>query len=103
MRPQFTIRALLIVMLVVAAFFAGIHLERERRRRADEAAIAAAKGAKKTRKIAKRVMEPPGPGATAKEISEYGAYLQSRTYPNPTSFYFQTPDKPAARGTGASP
>jgi hypothetical protein len=32
-RPQFTLRALLIGMLVVAAFFGGIHFERERRRR----------------------------------------------------------------------
>ena len=37
-RPQFTLRALLVTMLVVAAFFGGIRFERERRRRADEAA-----------------------------------------------------------------
>ena len=36
-RPQFTLRSLLVAMLVVAAFFGGIHFERERRRRADEA------------------------------------------------------------------
>ena len=34
-RPQFTLRALLVAVLVVAAFFAGIHFERERQRRAD--------------------------------------------------------------------
>lgn len=36
-RPQFTIRALLVTMLVVGAFFGGIHFERERRRREDDA------------------------------------------------------------------
>ena len=34
-RFQVTLRALLVAMLVVAAFFAGIHVERERRRRED--------------------------------------------------------------------
>jgi hypothetical protein len=34
-RPQFTLRALLLAMLVVAAFFGGVRFERERRRRAD--------------------------------------------------------------------
>lgn len=37
-RPQFTLRALLVAMLVVAAFFAGIRFERERRRLAAKAA-----------------------------------------------------------------
>ena len=37
-RPQFTIRILLMLMLVVAAFFGGIRFERERQRRAEEAA-----------------------------------------------------------------
>lgn len=32
-RPQFTLRALLVAMLVVAAFFADIRFERERQRR----------------------------------------------------------------------
>jgi hypothetical protein len=41
-RPQFTIRALLVAMLVVAAFFGGVRFERERRRQADEAAAAQA-------------------------------------------------------------
>ena len=41
-RPQFTLRSLLVAMLVVAAFFGGIHFERERKRRDDEAARAAA-------------------------------------------------------------
>lgn len=36
-RPQFTIRALPVAMLVVAAFFAGIHFERETPRRQNEA------------------------------------------------------------------
>jgi len=36
-RPQFTLRALLVAMLVVAAFFGGIQFKRERRRREDEA------------------------------------------------------------------
>ena len=35
-RPQFTIRMLLVLMLVVAAFFGGIRFERERQRRAEE-------------------------------------------------------------------
>ena len=36
-RPQFTLRTLLVAMLVVAAFFGGIHFERERRRCREEA------------------------------------------------------------------
>ncbi|HVA47428.1 MAG TPA: hypothetical protein VNH11_13750 [Pirellulales bacterium] len=36
LRFQFSLRALLVVMPVVAAFFGGIHFERERRRRRDE-------------------------------------------------------------------
>jgi hypothetical protein len=41
-RPQFTLRALLVAMLVVAAFFGGIRFERKRQRRADERAAAIA-------------------------------------------------------------
>jgi hypothetical protein len=41
-RPQFTLRALLVAMLVVGAFFGGIRFERERRKREDEAAAAMA-------------------------------------------------------------
>ncbi len=37
-RPQFTLRALLALMLAVACWFGGIHFERERQRREDEAA-----------------------------------------------------------------
>lgn len=37
-RPQFTLRALLVLMLAVACFFGGIRFERERRRREAEAA-----------------------------------------------------------------
>lgn len=37
-RFQFSLRALLIAMLCAAFFFGGIRFERERRRRADEAA-----------------------------------------------------------------
>lgn len=48
-RPQFTLRALLATMLVVAAFFGGIHVERERRRREDEKAAIAAKNAQRLR------------------------------------------------------
>jgi hypothetical protein len=40
-RPQFTLRALLILLLAVACFFGGIHFERERRRLEEEAARAA--------------------------------------------------------------
>lgn len=40
--PQFTLRALLVAMLVVAAFFGGIRFERERRKRADKAETQAA-------------------------------------------------------------
>ena len=36
-RPQFTLRALLVAMLIVAAFFGGVRYERERRRREDAA------------------------------------------------------------------
>ena len=35
-RPQFTLRALLVLMLAVACFFGGIRFERERRRREEE-------------------------------------------------------------------
>jgi hypothetical protein len=38
LRFQFSLRALLVAMLVVAAFFGGIRFERERRRREDETA-----------------------------------------------------------------
>jgi hypothetical protein len=38
-RPQFTLRSLLVAMLVVAAFFAGIRFERERDRREHEARL----------------------------------------------------------------
>lgn len=41
-RPQFTLRALLVLVLAVACFFGGIRFERERRRREDEAAEYAA-------------------------------------------------------------
>ena len=41
-RPQFTLRTLLVLLLAVACFFGGIRFERERRRRADEAAKRAA-------------------------------------------------------------
>jgi hypothetical protein len=44
-RPQFSIRTLLVAMLVVAAFFAGLRFERERRRHEDEAAALTAKAA----------------------------------------------------------
>lgn len=40
-RPQFTLRALLVLMLAVGCFFGGVRFERERRRRADEAALQA--------------------------------------------------------------
>jgi hypothetical protein len=41
-RPQFTLRALLVLLLAVAWFFGGIRFERERQRRADVAAALAA-------------------------------------------------------------
>ena len=41
-RFQFSLRALLVLMLAVACFFAGIRFERERRRREEEAAQQAA-------------------------------------------------------------
>jgi hypothetical protein len=46
LRPQFTLRALLVLLLVVACFFGGIRFERERQRRADEAAALAGKAAR---------------------------------------------------------
>ncbi len=36
-RSQFSLRALLVVMLIVASFFGGLRFERERRRQEDEA------------------------------------------------------------------
>ena len=42
-RPQFTLRALLVAMLVVAAFFGGVRFERERRNREDDEGAMAAK------------------------------------------------------------
>jgi hypothetical protein len=56
-RPQFTLRALLILMLAVACFFGGIRFERERQRRADEAALLAAQ-----REDAVRIYPLVGPG-----------------------------------------
>lgn len=50
-RPQFSIRALLALMLAVACFFGGVRFERERRQRADEAAALAANKA--------RTIDPP--------------------------------------------
>jgi hypothetical protein len=44
-RPQFSIRTLLWLTLVVTAFFAGMLFEKERRRREDEAAALTAKAA----------------------------------------------------------
>ncbi|HVX16202.1 MAG TPA: hypothetical protein VHC22_33760 [Pirellulales bacterium] len=44
-RPQFTLRALLVVMFGAACFFGGIRFERERRRREEEAAELAAQKA----------------------------------------------------------
>lgn len=46
-RPQFTFRALLVLLLAVACFFGGIRFERERRRREDEAAASAAEAAQR--------------------------------------------------------
>jgi hypothetical protein len=40
-RPQFSLKTLLWLMLVVAAFVGGIRFERERRRREDQAAAEA--------------------------------------------------------------
>ena len=42
-RPQFSLRAFLVAVLAVAAFFGGIRFERERQRRASEAAALAAR------------------------------------------------------------
>jgi hypothetical protein len=42
-RPQFTLRTLLVAMLVVGAFFGGIKFERQRHQGADEAAAKAAR------------------------------------------------------------
>ncbi|HWB11458.1 MAG TPA: hypothetical protein VG826_19665 [Pirellulales bacterium] len=42
-RPQFTIRALLVLLLAIACFFGGIRFEREWQRRADEKAALASK------------------------------------------------------------
>ncbi len=51
-RPQFTLRALLVAMLAVGCFFGGIHFERERQRREDEAAkLAASSKASKRSKL----------------------------------------------------
>jgi hypothetical protein len=49
-RFQFSLRALLVVMLAVACFFGGIRFELERRRRADEAIELAAKSALRAQK-----------------------------------------------------
>lgn len=38
-RPQFILRALLVAMLVVAAFLGGIHFERERQKRGEKAVL----------------------------------------------------------------
>ncbi|HET6884125.1 MAG TPA: hypothetical protein VFI31_28480 [Pirellulales bacterium] len=51
-RPQFTLRAFLMAMLVVGAFFGGIRFERERRRRADETAASEAFEAQRNKMVA---------------------------------------------------
>jgi hypothetical protein len=48
-RPQFSLKTLLWLMLVVAAFVGGIQFERERRRRADDAAAMAAQAVLRAR------------------------------------------------------
>ena len=52
-RPQLTLRALPVAMLVVAAFFGGIRFEREWRRREDEAAALAARNAERAAALAR--------------------------------------------------
>ena len=47
---QFSLRALLVLMLATACFFGGIWVERERQRRADEAASLAAASEEEQRK-----------------------------------------------------
>ena len=42
-RFQFSLKWLFVAMLAVACFFGGIHFERERQRRQDEADVLAAK------------------------------------------------------------
>ena len=57
-RPQYTLKTLLVAMLVVAAFFGGVRFERERRRRADEEAAALAAKAVPLR-LPSRSARPP--------------------------------------------
>ena len=57
-RPQFSIRALLVVMLVVAAFFGGIKFEQERRLREEQAAQVPAGRVIKVRMTYKPLVSP---------------------------------------------
>jgi hypothetical protein len=52
-RFQFSLRTLLVAMLVVAAFLGGIRFEREWRRREDQAAALAAKSAERAAALAR--------------------------------------------------
>jgi hypothetical protein len=60
-RFQFSLRALLVATFGVACFFGGIGFERERRRRADEAAAALAANSPplKARAVAKPIVGLP--------------------------------------------
>lgn len=70
-RPQFSIRTLLVAMLIAAAFFGGIDFERERRRRDDEAAALAAKRVQGAPQgsAARRIKKDPSSLATTRRVS----------------------------------
>jgi hypothetical protein len=59
-RPQFTLRALLVLMLVVAAFFGGVRLGRERQKREDQLAaeISYEEAIKNFREMKARLLQP---------------------------------------------
>jgi hypothetical protein len=67
-RPQFTLRALRVTMLVLGAFLGEIRFERERQRRADEAAARAARPLPPPGVTRTRIVRQPD-GALMKEVA----------------------------------
>lgn len=104
-RPQFTVRALLVVMLAVGCFFAGIRFERVRRRREDKAAELAARMQRNTDAL--RRLLPGNPvGTWESELwrprPQLIPYVEKRVLPrgNPRSGQ-PAPDSKASRATAA--
>ena len=91
-RSQFTIRALLVLMLAVACFFGGIRLERERKRLEEEAAALAA--ASNGVKAAKIVPTMPIPIDVVFPATIHVSEIRDSTGDDEPSSDFTRPDSP---------